>query len=67
LKAVSTQASVEIATWKRARISGSASVTTDESARTIPTDRPSSALGAFAFVARDPKGRGQTLAVFGAT
>jgi hypothetical protein len=50
LKAVSTQASVEIATWKRARISGSASVTTDESARTIPTERPSSAVGVFAFV-----------------
>jgi hypothetical protein len=52
LKAVNTQASVSIATWKRARISGRASVTTDESARTIPTERPSSAVGVFVFVGR---------------
>jgi hypothetical protein len=39
-----------MATWNRARISGSASVTTDESARTIPTDRPSNAVEVFVFV-----------------
>jgi hypothetical protein len=50
LNAVSTQASVAIATWKRARISGSASVTTDESARTMPTDSASRAVGVFVFV-----------------
>ena len=52
LKAVSTQASVAIETWNRARISGSARVTTDESASTMPTERPSRAVGLFAFVGR---------------
>jgi hypothetical protein len=44
LKDVSAQVSVEISTSYSARISGSAIVTTDESARTIPTERPSSAI-----------------------
>ena len=41
---VSAQASVSISTSYCARISGRAIVTTDESARTIPTERPRSAM-----------------------
>ena len=44
LNEVSAQASVSISTSYCARISGSAIVTTDESARTIPTERPRSAM-----------------------
>ena len=45
LNEVSTHASVEISTSYWARISGSAIVTTDESASTIPTERASSTTG----------------------
>ena len=44
LNEVSAQASVWISTSYCARISGSAIVTTDESARTIPTESPRSAM-----------------------
>ncbi len=44
LNEISAQASVETSTSNWTRIFGSASVTTDESARTSPTERPSSAI-----------------------
>jgi hypothetical protein len=52
LNEISAQASVETSTSNCTRIFGSASVTTDESARTSPTARPSSAIRF-----RDPSGR----------
>ena len=51
LNEISAQASVETSTSNCTRIFGSASVTTDESARTSPTERPSNAIRF-----RDPSG-----------
>jgi hypothetical protein len=51
LKEVSAHASVPTSTSYRPRISGNASVTTDESASTTPTERPSSATRVRASIA----------------